>query len=108
MHHAETLREKNGLANFKWLSLFNNGGVAVTFFFVLSGFLITYLLLKEKQATQNVSIKKFYFKRVLRIWPLYFLLVFIGLFLLPFAIDVFKIEYVIPYSFSEVWAYFLF
>lgn len=66
--------------NFEWLGLFRNGGHAVTFFFVLSGFLITYLLLKERERMGTIKVKKFYLKRVLRIWPLYFLLIFIGLF----------------------------
>lgn len=44
----------------------------VTIFFVLSGFLITYLLLKEKEI-QAVNIKHFYVRRILRIWPLYYL-----------------------------------
>ena len=43
-------------------------------FFTLSGFLITYLLLKEKQKSRNeqIAIKKFYIRRILRIWPLYY------------------------------------
>jgi peptidoglycan/LPS O-acetylase OafA/YrhL len=53
---------------------FGFGANAVVFFFVLSGFLITYLLLKEK-AKRDISIKSFYLKRVLRIWPLYYLIV---------------------------------
>lgn len=44
----------------------------VTLFFVISGFLITYLLLNEKGQTGGVSIKKFYVRRILRIWPLYY------------------------------------
>ena len=75
MHHSETIKSKHGIVNFDWLGLFKNGGNAVTFFFVLSGFLITYLLLKERHKTATTSIKNFYLKRVLRIWPLYFLLV---------------------------------
>ena len=43
----------------------------VTIFFTLSGFLITFLLFKEKIKT-GVNIKKFYIRRILRIWPLYF------------------------------------
>lgn len=46
---------------------------AVTMFFVISGFLITFLLLKEKEKTNTIKIKKFYFRRILRIWPIYFL-----------------------------------
>ena len=43
----------------------------VTLFFTLSGFLITFLLFKEKTVT-GINIKKFYIRRILRIWPLYF------------------------------------
>ena len=44
----------------------------VSIFFALSGFLITYLLLHER-AKQTISIKNFYIRRILRIWPLYYL-----------------------------------
>lgn len=43
----------------------------VTLFFVLSGFLIFYLLFTEKKYTGTVAIKDFYIRRILRIWPLY-------------------------------------
>lgn len=44
----------------------------VTTFFVISGFLITYLLMSEISKTNDVSIPKFYMRRILRIWPLYY------------------------------------
>jgi len=44
----------------------------VTIFFTLSGFLITYLLLKEKEINGIINMKSFYMRRILRIWPLYF------------------------------------
>lgn len=47
-------------------------GYGVTIFFTLSGFLITFLLLKEKE-TGKLKIKDFYIRRILRIWPLYYL-----------------------------------
>lgn len=50
-------------------SLLKNGGYGVHIFFVLSGFLITRLIL----ADTNFSLKKFYLKRIYRIWPLYYL-----------------------------------
>ncbi|MGE5106390.1 MAG: acyltransferase family protein [Sphingobacteriales bacterium] len=108
MHHTETIRKKNGLENFEWLGLFRNGSTAVTFFFVLSGFLITYLLLKENNKTGTISVKKFYIKRVLRIWPLYFLLVITGTLILPELFSLLNINYEMPYSFGQVWHYFLF
>lgn len=59
------------------------GSLGVYFFFSLSGFLITYLLLYEKQKNNHISIKKFYLRRILRIWPLYYLILIIGFFILP-------------------------
>lgn len=45
----------------------------VTLFFVISGFLITFLLLNEQKQSHSISIPKFYMRRVLRIWPIYYL-----------------------------------
>ena len=59
------------------------GNHAVTFFFVLSGFLITYLLLIEREKSSKISVKKFYLRRILRIWPVYYLLFFAGFIILP-------------------------
>ena len=64
--------------------------MGVTLFFTLSGFLITYLLLAEKERFGTVFVKEFYIRRVLRIWPLYYLIIILGLFVLP-HIDFFKI-----------------
>jgi peptidoglycan/LPS O-acetylase OafA/YrhL len=52
-----------------FLKLGNSG---VLLFYVMSGFLITYLLLQEKRDKLRVDIVKFYMRRILRIWPLYF------------------------------------
>ena len=55
---------------------------AVVMFFVLSGFLITFLLLVEKKDTGRISFRKFYARRILRIWPVYYLVLFVGMALL--------------------------
>ncbi len=52
-----------------------NLDMGVDFFFLISGFLITYLLLHEKKSLGKINIKNFYIRRILRIWPLYFLIV---------------------------------
>lgn len=52
--------------------IFGLAAYGVTAFFALSGFLITYLLIEEKSASKTISVKKFYIRRLLRIWPLYF------------------------------------
>jgi len=58
------------LKHLVWAAI--NGGFAVSVFFVLSGFLITYLMFEEQQATSNFSIRNFYVRRILRIWPVYY------------------------------------
>tara|TARA_B110000285_G_scaffold231390_1_gene300021 strand:+ start:339 stop:1493 length:1155 start_codon:yes stop_codon:yes gene_type:complete len=108
LHHAEAIRLNYKLFNLKQYSLFNNGGLAVSFFFVLSGFLITYLLLKEKTQTSNISVRKFYIRRILRIWPLYYFLVFIGTVILPVILYYLNSPVEVPYSFGEVILYYVF
>lgn len=53
---------------------------AVTMFFVLSGFLITYLLIKEKEDHRQIFIRKFYWRRILRIWPAYYATIILAIF----------------------------
>jgi len=74
---------------FKFLTTFDNQGgeLGVIFFFILSGFLITYLLFNEKQNTGEINILFFYYKRLLRIWPLYFLTIIIGFYIFPLFND---------------------
>jgi peptidoglycan/LPS O-acetylase OafA/YrhL len=48
------------------------GALGVQTFFVISGFLITHLLLKELHATGAISLKHFYFRRALRIFPAFY------------------------------------
>src|SRR5262245_56876014 len=57
------------------------GFIGVDVFFVISGFLITLLLLREERRTKTVSLRSFYFRRACRILPAYaaFLLVLLAL-----------------------------
>ncbi len=85
IHHIEQLKSIYGIDNYwgklKFIAII--GPLGVILFFVLSGFLITYLLLIEEKTTNNINIKKFYIRRILRTWPLYFLIVISALFILP-------------------------
>jgi len=73
------------LYQFLKVTLFGNGFLGVNFFFVLSGFLITYLLIKEKKGNNNIQIGRFWMRRILRIWPLYFACVFYGFVIFPYT-----------------------
>lgn len=48
------------------------GYLGVDFFFAISGFLITTLLVRERAATGGISLRRFYARRALRIFPLYY------------------------------------
>lgn len=60
--------------------LLPNGYTAVMMFFVISGFLITFLLTKEKNKYGTISLKDFYLRRILRIYPVYYLVLVISFF----------------------------
>lgn len=52
--------------------VYNVGNLGVRVFFVISGFLITGLLIKELDKTDKINLTKFYFRRTLRIFPPYY------------------------------------
>jgi peptidoglycan/LPS O-acetylase OafA/YrhL len=88
----------------KLLSFNGNGGFfGVKFFFVLSGFLITYLMLKERKDTGTFGVLKFYMRRLLRIWPLYFVTIIIGFVVYPFLAGVLNK----PYAEAAQWTYYV-
>lgn len=77
----------------KLLYAISDGKKGVSIFFVLSGFLITYLLISEYKTTARIALKKFYIRRVLRIWPLYYLVVAFSFFIYPALNSMVKMDY---------------
>src|SRR5689334_17749998 len=73
-------------------------GFGVSIFFALSGFLITYLLLREKEVAP-ISVRKFYVRRALRIWPLYYLYLAITLLVAAKSGEVYKHSSILYYVF---------
>jgi peptidoglycan/LPS O-acetylase OafA/YrhL len=61
-----------------WGAVAKSGAAGVDLFFALSAFLITSILLREREETDGISLRRFYLRRILRIWPLYFLLIAVG------------------------------
>lgn len=59
----------------------------VTMFFTLSGFLISSLLIMENKKSGTIKLKDFYMRRILRIWPIYYLYIFISIVCLYFFLD---------------------
>ncbi len=82
--HIELLKKRAGIENMLDNNChFPNGHIAVIFFFVISGFLITYLLVKEKESKGKIDLKKFYLRRIYRIWPLYYLILLLSFIIFP-------------------------
>jgi peptidoglycan/LPS O-acetylase OafA/YrhL len=83
--HIELLKSDFSVPNLLHLPFYKytSGHLGVILFFVLSGFLITYLLLEEKEKFKTISIKRFYFRRILRIWPIYYLILILLIFVFP-------------------------
>jgi len=66
-----------------FINLRTFAGLGVDLFLVLSAFLITTLLLLEYQREGRVSLKDFFVRRTLRIWPLYYFALLLGFLILP-------------------------
>ncbi len=83
-HHIEQAKYALGIPNIYDTAIIQHAGrLGVGLFFVLSGFLITYLLLQEKGSFGNIDTKKFYLRRIFRIWPIYFLVIILSFFVFP-------------------------
>jgi peptidoglycan/LPS O-acetylase OafA/YrhL len=72
--------QPNFLVN-TFIRFISDGYVGVNMFFVISGFLITLLLLEEEKNTGSISVKKFYIRRSLRIFPAYYFMLYVYLIL---------------------------
>lgn len=109
--HLELIKGDNNLPNLHNSNFwFMPGGhIAVVFFFVLSGFLITYLLIKEKDKTGEIKLKDFYMRRIFRIWPLYYLIILLSFIFVKADRGIFSIFSSltlfpnIPYALKEAW-----
>ncbi len=55
-----------------WMAPITNGGLGVRLFFVLSGYLITSLLMREQARHGDISLRNFYIRRTLRIFPAFY------------------------------------
>ncbi|MEP3836029.1 MAG: acyltransferase [Algibacter sp.] len=77
IYHLPNLSKNQGLPYYNDLPIFNKGVEAVYAFFVLSGFLIIRSIYLEKEKG-TFSIRNFYLRRILRIFPLYYLILVFG------------------------------
>lgn len=90
-HHVELFKHREKLGGMfetgahDFIQGLGKNGVYL--FFVLSGFLITYLLLAELKKSDTIRVGYFYLRRLFRIWPLYYFIVLLGFFALPLLLQ---------------------
>jgi peptidoglycan/LPS O-acetylase OafA/YrhL len=79
---------------YHWIKPFTDflrdGQLGVNIFFVISGFLITALLLREEENTGRISVRNFYIRRTLRIFPAYYFL--LSFYFILQLVDIIKLE----------------
>jgi peptidoglycan/LPS O-acetylase OafA/YrhL len=83
-------------------SFLNSGNLGVNVFFVISGFLITSLLLQEEMNSNAISIKNFYIRRTLRIFPAYYTMLLVYLILQFYGyIQISKISWLTAITYTK-------
>lgn len=104
LHHNTLYRPDQGVD--RWIATLPlSGWIGVDLFFVLSGFLITGILLDSR--TSKSYYTSFYARRALRIFPLYYLCLFLGLVLLPMLPELHRVV-VGPYEIPPKLPYWLY
>ena len=91
--HIPQFCQNRGFPFFNNLAIFNKGEEAVYIFFSLSGFLIIRQLYIEKSTSNSIDLWSFFLRRVLRILPLYYLVLSFGFVYYRLILPYFGIDY---------------
>lgn len=100
LYHLPQLSKNQGLPFYDGLPIFHRGIEAVYMFFCLSGFLIIRLIYRAK-VKGHFSVKDFYVRRVLRIFPLYYLILIFGFLFYTTLLPLLGIPFEIKYNIVE-------
>ncbi|MBI9064242.1 MAG: acyltransferase [Marinilabiliaceae bacterium] len=101
IYHIPQISRAVGLPHFSEWPMFNRGTEAVFVFFTLSGYLIIGLLYDEKEYFGSINIKNFYIRRILRLYPVYYLVLTFGFVFYHFLLPLFGIPYETNYNLIE-------
>ena len=66
--------------------------MGVLFFFVLSGFLISFIIFQEKETKGKIDLRNFFIRRILRIWPLYYAMLLFA-FITPYLLKLMHLSF---------------
>jgi peptidoglycan/LPS O-acetylase OafA/YrhL len=83
-----------------------NSSLGVSIFFVISGYLITRLMIDEKEKTGTTEIKNFYIRRIFRIFPVFYLYILTLILLKIFVVEnIFSDYNLVAYAALYLWNY---
>jgi len=100
-YHILQISRSVGLPHFSELPIFSRGTEAVMVFFTLSGYLIMGSLYDEKKYFGSINVKNFYVRRILRLYPVYYLVLIIGFVFYHFLLPKLGIPYETNYNLIE-------
>lgn len=102
LFHLPEISNTLGLPNFNAWPLFHKGELAVYYFFSLSGFLILRLIYLEIRQTGDFRFRAFYKRRIQRLYPLYYLVLLIGILLYHLVLPLLQIPFPTPYHLMDL------
>ena len=98
IYHLPLISKTLHLPFYNTAPIFTQGTLAVLYFFALSGFLILRLIYNELKKTSTFNFKQFYLRRISRLYPVYYLVFFIGVMLYHVVLPKLGIPYKAHYS----------
>ncbi len=102
IYHLPLISKTLNIPYYNDSPVFRKGILAVYYFFTLSGFLILRLIYSELKKTNKFNFNNFYQRRIRRLYPVYYLVLFTGLTLYHFILPQIGISYNRSYSITEL------
>lgn len=101
LYHLPLVSKTVGLPYFGDAPIFHRGYHAVAVFFCLSGYLIIGLLFDEKRKNGTINVRDFYIRRILRIYPVYYLVLIFGFLFYHVLLPIFKVPFEVNYDLGK-------
>lgn len=106
--HVPATSRGSGLPYFENTATLTHGRLAVFYFFTLSGFLIIRLLYLELRSTNTINIPAFYNRRIRRLYPVYYLVLAMGLVVYELVLPRLSVDYASNVSIVELILHYVF
>ena len=107
LYHIPVVSKTLDFAYFKNAAVLNKGHLSVFYFFTLSGFLIIRLIYLELIKTGTFDFRSFYLRRIQRLYPVYYLVLIIGIVLYHFVLPALNIYRGIDYDLPDLILYYV-